>query len=172
MSRPKSPFWTATLFAATLFGLFGIWTSWIYVIDFEWLSGRADWGRGAVAVVPFLAGAATLAVLGLGVARHALPSSGLTTRWLVFLVMTISGYFVMRDGMTYNTYFSRPGGLPGGCYTDLEVWLRVSHDYSWVRALERAVGCALFFAAPLVLVVALRYPTSGGPTRAAARDGA
>jgi hypothetical protein len=172
MTRPKSHSRTATLAAATLAGLLGLWTSWRYAVDFEWLSGSPHWGRVVVAVFPLVAGVATLALVGRVVARKALLPSRLKARWLVFLLMVIGGYIIVRDGLSYSLYFSRPGGLPGGCYTGLELWLRVPHDYSWVRSIEQAIGCALFFSAPLIFFVELRQSSNDLSAIGALRDGA
>src|SRR3954469_12375613 len=172
MARLKSHWRAPTLAAAAVAGLVGLWTSWRYTVEFEWLSSSSDWSRIIVAVFPLVAGVATLAMVGRVVARKALLPSGPESRWAIFLLMVVGGYIIVRDGLSYSLYFSRPGGLPSGCYTDLELWLRVPHDYSWVRSPEQAVGCALFFSAPLVFFVQLRRSSHDLSTGGAVRNGA
>jgi hypothetical protein len=156
----------AALVVAALVGLIGLFTGWQYLIESDSLSGSPSWGRVVVATLPPISGATVLVLVALAVLRtnqkRALPSFT-RTRWALFALSVALGYLIVRDGLSYSLYLSRPGGLPGGCYTDLEVWFRVPHQDSWVRSLEQAVGCALFFAAPLFLLLERRRSSQSSP---------
>jgi hypothetical protein len=165
----------AALALATLVGLIGLFAGWQYLVEFNALSGAPRWARVVAATLPPIAGAVTIAVVMLTARRKRVeglwPSLTLR-RWALCAFMIVVGYLVARDGLSSSLYLGRPGGLPGGCYTDLEVWLRVPHQDSWVRSLEQALGSASFFLAPLILLVARRRTSPSLSALGAERHGA
>ena len=134
----------AALAAATLVGLSGFWFGALDVIGYP---GRLRITSGLAMLLALL----TFSLVGLHVVRKPLPSPSWTT-WSLFIVMAGVGYFIARDAFSYALYLKRPGGLPGGCYTQLEVWLKVPRE-SWVRDAEQIAAVSLFFGSPFVLLV-------------------
>jgi hypothetical protein len=113
------------------------------------------WGRTVGSIAPPVLGLFTVAfVVGL-VSRDEAHAGPARWAWIAFLGCAVVGYLAARDGYSYWTYVRRPGGLPGGCYTQLEVKLNVPHDYSAIRNLEQALGSILFFGSPLLLIAGL-----------------
>jgi hypothetical protein len=140
---------TAALLAATLIALLGVWFAGQYLFGLR--SGPSNSVNAARAALPLVLGLVTLALVVLALARRRRMPPASRPRWLLFAIAAIAGYLVARDAFSYSLYLSRPGGLPGGCYTQLEVWLRVPRE-SWIRDLEQFAAMALFFASPLFLL--------------------
>jgi hypothetical protein len=128
------------------------------VWGYEQLSGFgafSRWGRTVGSLAPPVLGLITLAAVVSLASRHAFQRGPALWAWVAFAVIAAIGYLAARDGYSYWTYLRRPGGLPGGCYTQLEVRLNVPHDYSAIRNLEQGFGSILFFGSPFLLLAGL-----------------
>jgi hypothetical protein len=146
------------LVVATLIGIDAVLQSWAQLSMFGAFS---SWGRAIGSIVPLVLGLVTFALVVMVIRKRRSQPPGLPRpsgwAWLVFVAAGVIGYLMTRDGYSYWTYLYREGGLPGGCYTQLELLLRVPHQSSWIRDLEQSLGSTLLYGSSLALLV-MRQP--------------
>lgn len=97
--------------------------------------------------------AATLSLLsaigGVSSAAQAFRRSGGSARivsppaLVVVAAAMTAGWLVFRDGFSFAL-------TTQGCFTNLELWLGMRHEDSWIRWSEQVVGAVLLFGAPIL----------------------
>jgi hypothetical protein len=136
---------------SALVGVSGLWFG---VADLVGYPGRLTIA-GALSIAVALV---TLALVSWRIARKQLH--GTWRKWSLFILIAAAGYLVAMDGFSYVLYLRRPGGLPGGCYTLLEIWARVPRG-SWIRDAEQIAAVLVFFGSPLALLAERPGPKRG-----------